>query len=124
MSHRIERINALIRRETSELLRRVVKDPRLGGFIAITDVVTSPDLKTARIFISFLGSSIDKKEAMAALTAATGFFRKELAKILRLRHMPELSFHWDDSIERGAHIEELLDQVVPEKDIERDTESK
>ena len=114
MPHRIERINHLIRQEISELLRRQVKDPRLGSFIAVTDVVTSPDLKTARIYISHFGSEAEKKETMNAITAATGFFRKELAKSLRLRRVPEISFHWDDSIERGAHIEELIDRVVSE----------
>jgi ribosome-binding factor A len=115
MLHRIERINHLIRQEISELLRRHVKDPRLGSFIAVTDVVTSPDLKTARIYISHFGSEAEKKETMNAITAAAGFFRKELAKSLRLRRVPEISFHWDDSIERGAYIEELIDRVTSEK---------
>jgi ribosome-binding factor A len=121
MTHRIERLNHLIRREISELLQRHVKDPRLGNFIAVTDVVTSHDLKTARIYISHLGTEADKKATMSAITAASGFFRKELANNLRLRRMPELSFYWDDSIERGAHIEELIDRVTSEKERERDT---
>ncbi len=118
MTHRIERLNHLIRQEISEQLQRRVKDPRLGNFIAVTDVETSPDLRTAKIYISHLGTEADKKATMAALISAAGFFRKELAKNLTLRRVPELSFHWDDSIERGAHIEELIDRV--EKDRERD----
>jgi ribosome-binding factor A len=121
MSHRIERINHLIREEISEMLQRQVKDPRLGSFIAVTDVVTSPDLKTAQIYVSHLGSESDKKATMDAITAATGFFRKELAKSLRLRRVPEISFHWDDSIERGARMEELIERVISDKDVERDS---
>ena len=119
MTHRIERLNHLIRQEISELLQRQVKDPRLGNFIAITDVVTSPDLRNAHIYISHLGTEADKKATMSAITAASGFFRKELANHLRLRRVPELTFHWDDSIERGAHIEELIDRVASERERER-----
>ena len=101
----------------------------LGGFkaeflsdmvIAVTGVETSHDLRTARVYISHLGTEADKKATMSAITAASGFFRKELANNLRLRRVPELSFHWDDSIERGAHIEELIDRVNSEKERERD----
>jgi ribosome-binding factor A len=119
MSHRIERINHLIRQEVSELLRLHVKDPRLGNFVAVTDVVTSPDLKTARIYISHFGTEEEKRETMKAIAAASGFFRKELAKSLNLRRVPEISFYWDDSIERGAHMEELIDRVTSEKERER-----
>ena len=70
MAHRIERINNLIRQEISELLKRQVKDPRLGTFIAVTAVTTSPDLKYARVFVSGLSSQEEKKETMSALTAA------------------------------------------------------
>jgi len=121
MPHRIERINHLIRQEISELLTRHVKDPRLGSFVAVTDVVTSPDLKTARIYISHFGSEAEKKETMKAIVAASGFFRKELARSMSLRRVPEISFHWDDSIERGAHMEELIERVTAEKPSERDS---
>jgi ribosome-binding factor A len=119
MTHRIERLNHLIREEISGMLQRHVKDPRLGNFIAVTDVETSTDIKTARVFISFLGSESEKKEAMAAIKSAAGFFRKELAKNIRIRRVPELSFYWDESIERGAHIEELIDRVSSEKETEQ-----
>ena len=119
MSHRIERLNHLIRQEISELLQRHVKDPRLGNFVAVTDVETSSDLKTARIYISHYGTEAEKKATLAALSQATGFFRNELAKRLTLRRVPEISFHWDDSIERGAHMEELIDRVSSDKSSER-----
>jgi ribosome-binding factor A len=114
MAHRIERINNLIRREISELLQRQVKDPRLGTFVAVTEVATSPDLKYAKVFVSYISSQEEKQEILEALTAASGFLRKELNKNLRLRHIPELSFHWDDSIERGDRLLRLIDQVNSE----------
>ena len=115
MSYRIKRVNQLIRKEISELLQREVKDPRLSSFVSVNEVDTSPDLKQARIYVSHLGSSQDKDEIMAALAAAAGFFRSELAGSLRLRTTPELEFRWDDSIERGAHLLEIIDQVTRQK---------
>ena len=114
MTHRIQRVNQLIRQEISELLQRQAKDPRLGTFIAVTEVFTTADLKHAEVFISFIGSQEEKGETMTALAGASGFFRRELAKHLRLRRVPELSFHWDDSIERGEHLLRLIDQVTPQ----------
>lgn len=112
MAHRIERVNSLIRQEICELLQRQVKDPRLGNFVSVTAVSTSPDLRFAKIFVSCLGSEKKKQETLDALAAASGFFRKELARRLRLRRVPELSFQWDDSIERGANILHILDQLA------------
>lgn len=115
MAHRIERVNNLIRQEISELLQRQVKDPRLSGFVAVTEVSTSPDLRYAKVFVSCMGSQEKKQEMLSGLMAASGFFRNKLAKRLRLRRVPELSFHWDDSIERGTHLLQLIDEVSSEK---------
>jgi len=115
MAHRIERINSLIRQEISQLLQRQVKDPRLGNFIAVTEVSTSADLKHAKVFVSRIGSEEEKQETLSVLTAASGFFRKELASRLKLRSTPELSFQWDDSIERGNHLLQLIDELTPKK---------
>ena len=112
MTRRIERVNNLIRQEISGLLQRQVNDPRLGNFVVITEVSTSPDLRYAKVFVSCLGDEAEKKETLSILAAASGFFRKELAKRLKLRYIPELSFRWDDSIERGAHLQELIDKVT------------
>jgi len=111
MAHRIERVNNLIRREISALLQRQVKDPRLGSFVAVTEVSTTPDLRHAKVFVSCLGGNEKKQEILSVLATASGFLRKELAGCLRLRRTPELSFHWDNSIERGAHLLQLIDQV-------------
>jgi ribosome-binding factor A len=122
MTRRVQRLNNLIRHEISELLQRQVKDPRLGSFIAITEVSISPDLRHARILVSHIGSEEEKQETMNALASASGFFRRELAKRLRLRHIPELSFQWDDSIERGAHLLQLIDQITVEDTPERQSD--
>ena len=111
MAHRIERVNNLIRREISELLQRQVKDPRLGNFVIVTEVSASSDLRYAKIFVSCISSSVKKQEVLNGLAAASGFLRNELARRLRLRHVPELNFQWDDSIERGTQLLELIDQV-------------
>ncbi|MBI2328056.1 MAG: 30S ribosome-binding factor RbfA [Chloroflexi bacterium] len=116
MAHRIERVNSLIRQEICQLLQRQVKDPRLGNFITVTEVVTSPDLKYARVFISRIGSEEEKQETLSALDSASGFFRRELAKHLKLRNVPLLSFQRDDSIERGDHLLKLIDEIGSEKD--------
>ena len=114
MAYRIERVNNLIRQEISELLRRQVKDPRLGGFITVTKVSTSPDLKYAKVFVSQISGESSRQDILSTLSAASGFFRTELTKSLRLRRIPELSFQWDDSIERGAHLLELIDRLSQE----------
>ena len=112
MTHRIQRLNSLLRHEISELLQRQVKDPRLGSFVTVTEVSISPDLRHARIFVSHIGSEEEKQETLSALASASSFFRRELTKRLRLRRIPELSFQWDDSIERGVHLLKLIDQVT------------
>ncbi len=116
MAHRIERVNNLIRREISDLLQRHVKDPRLSEFIAVTEVRTSHDLRYARVFVSNISGEEEKQKTLSVLAAASGFLRKELAKNLRLRRIPQLSFCWDDSIERGDRLTQLIDQVCSPQD--------
>ena len=116
MTHHIERVNSLIRREISELIQRQVKDPRLDTFVAVTAVATSPDLKHAKVFVSCISGKQEEQKILRVLTAASGFLRKELARNLKLRRIPELSFHWDDSIEHGDRILRLLDQVSAEQE--------
>jgi ribosome-binding factor A len=116
MIHRIERVNNLIRREVSELIQREVKDPRLDSFIAVTEVATSPDLKYAKVFVSGISGKQEEQKTVGVLNAASGYLRTELAKKVRLRRIPELSFHWDDSIEHGDRILRLIDQVSSEQE--------
>jgi ribosome-binding factor A len=114
MTHRIERVNNLIRREVSELIQRQLRDPRLDEFVAVTQVTTSPDLQYARVFVSCISGKQEEKKILGVLNSASGFLRTELARKVRLRRIPELSFYWDDSIEHGDRILRLLDEVSRE----------
>ena len=119
MTRRIERLNSVIQQEISQLLREQVNDPRLTSLISITKVSTSSDLRHTKVFISTFGDNVDKKEILQGFTAASGFLRRQLANRLQLRHMPELSFHFDASIERAAEVLNLIDEVAS-KDAENE----
>lgn len=114
MKRRIERLNSVIQLEISDLLREQINDPRLTTLISITKVETSPDLSHARVFVSTLGDKVNKEEILQGFTAATGFLRSHLANRIQLKHTPELSFHFDDSIEHGAEVLKLIEQVASE----------
>ena len=120
MAYRIERVNNLIRSEISELLQRQVKDPRLGNFVAVTSVSTTSDLRYARIFVSSVGGGVERQEILGVLASASGFIRSQLAKRLKIRRIPELSFQWDDSIERGAHLSQLIEKVATDSTLDRE----
>ena len=105
-SNRIGRINEEIQRELSSLIRSV-KDPRVTGMISVTAVETTPDLKYAKVFISVLDKS-DSTQVLKGLKSASGYLRRELGRSLNLRNTPELSFVRDDSIDKGAHILDML----------------
>jgi ribosome-binding factor A len=116
MSRRSERTSKLIQREISGLLEREVNDPRLSKLVSVTEVTLSPDLKYAKIFVSTLGSKINKEDLLAGFNNASGFLRKELAAHLRLKQIPQLSFHYDDSIERGARLLKLIGELSTDED--------
>lgn len=116
MSRRMERVNQLIRDELSQLIRAYLKDSGPESMVTVTEVVTAADLGSAKVFISVLGSSKEKREVLDKLTGAAGFFRKELASRLFIRKVPELLFRADESIERGSRLLELLDQVAAEEE--------
>ena len=111
MSRRIERLNEQFREEISDLLRRQVKDPRLGVFITVTQVSVSPDLSHAKVYVSVMGSAEEKQGALRGLDAASAFIRHELGERLSMRRTPRLTFRYDDSVEQGAHVLDLLDEV-------------
>jgi ribosome-binding factor A len=112
MTRRTERLNSVIQQEISQLLLEQVNDPRLTSLISITKVSTSADLRHTKVFISTFGENVDKKEILKGFIAASGFLRYQLASRLQLKHMPELSFHFDDSIERAANVLKLIDEVA------------
>ena len=107
-SNRIGRINEEIQREMSSLIR-TVKDPRVAdaGMVSVTAVETTPDLKYAKIYVSVLDKSASA-QALKGLKSASGYLRRELGRVLNLRNTPELSFVRDDSIDKGAHILDML----------------
>ncbi|HEX9068580.1 MAG TPA: 30S ribosome-binding factor RbfA [Ktedonobacterales bacterium] len=106
-NRRHEQLSALISEEMSEILRTKMKDPRLG-FVSITGVRVTADLRVAKIYVSVLGEASERKDTIRALTSAQGFLRHELAQRLTVRHVPEISFELDDSIERGSHVLDLI----------------
>ncbi len=112
MSHRIERVNTLIRREISELIQHELRDPRLSEFITVTEVDTSPDLKHAKIYISSMSGQQEEQKILGVLNSASGFLRTALANKIRIRYTPELHFVWDNSIEHGDRILRLIDEVT------------
>lgn len=104
---RATRIAHHIQEELGRILAKGLKDPRVG-FVTITGVELSPDLRHGKVFYSVLGSEEEKRATGEGLKAASGFLKREAARALSLRHVPELRFVYDDSAERGARIEELL----------------
>ena len=114
-SPRIARLRELIRQETSAILQRDMKDPRIG-FVSVTDVELSQDLRHARIFVSVYGDADAKARTMEGLRSAEGFVRTELAHRIRLRYTPDVSFRIDESIEQGDRVNRLLRQVTGERD--------
>jgi ribosome-binding factor A len=115
MTRRSERTSKLIQREISGLLERHVNDPRLSAIISVTGVSLSPDFKYAKVYVSILGNEASKQEMLAGFNTASGFLRKELASHLGLKSMPQLSFHYDDSIVQGARLLELIGQISNEE---------
>ncbi len=109
MSHefkRNDRVSGLLRRELATLIWSGVKDPRLGS-VSVTDVEVTRDLGMAKVYITSVDSE-SIPDSLKALRSAAGYLRRELGQNLRMRHVPELRFYHDESIERGERIEELL----------------
>ncbi len=112
---RAERIGVLIQEEISRLILRSVKDPRVG-FVTVTRVRVSDDLRHARIYVSSAGSGEERRrEALIGLKSAAGFLRGELGRLLSLRYAPELLFLPDDSLEEEIHVAELLRQIKADR---------
>ena len=107
---RLDRVNQLVKEEISLLLQRELKDPRLG-FVTVTGVETTKDLRSAKVFVSVLGDEQQWRASMAALLSARGFIRNWLRQHLNLRVTPELDFRADHSMEHAARIQELLKQL-------------
>jgi ribosome-binding factor A len=101
-----------MKEEIADILMRKIKDPRIG-FVTVVDVEIAEDLKNAKVFISVYGGN--KDESLKGLKSATPFIRSELGRRMRMKFIPELLFRYDSTIERGAHIMELLHSIEEEK---------
>ena len=114
MSRRTDRINEQLREEISILLARSIKDPRLNGVISITRVVSSNDLRSAKVYISVMGNLQVKREALAGIQSAASFLRRELRYRINMKHTPFLTYELDDSLEEADQLLRLMNHVKPE----------
>ena len=106
---RMRRVDEAMREVLSDAITSGLKDPRVG-FVTVTSVETSPDLRHARVFVSVLGNPGERRRSLQALDHAHGFLQRRVGSELRLKHTPQLQFVYDDTPERGMRITELLDQ--------------
>jgi ribosome-binding factor A len=106
-SRRLSRLGSQIQEEISDIIRRRLKDPRLG-FVSVTRAKVSADLSYASVYFSVMGDQAEVDRTMACLEHAANFIRSELGRRLRVKRIPELRFFYDDSAVRGARIERLL----------------
>src|SRR5947208_10548798 len=106
---RMRRVDEAVREVLSDAITTEMKDPRVG-FVTVTSVETSPDLRHAKVFVSVLGTEIEREASLAGLRSAHGFLQRRVAGELRLKHTPTLHFLYDDSADRGLRIAEILDR--------------
>jgi ribosome-binding factor A len=112
MTERMRRVNESIRQVLSEGLGQL-KDPRIG-FVTVTGVKTSPDLRHARVFVSVLGTERKRVQTLAGLEAAHSVLQSRIARELRLKRTPQLRFEYDPSVERGVRMSKLIDELAPD----------
>ncbi|SIT66191.1 ribosome-binding factor A [Ectothiorhodosinus mongolicus] len=110
---RAQRVGDQIQRELAELIREQLKDPRVG-MVTLAGVDVSRDLAHARVYFTVLGDQSVIDSSVEGLRRAAGFLRRELGRRMRLRMVPELHFHYDDTQERGARLSALIDQALAE----------
>lgn len=114
MKYRGDRVNEFLRSEISDLIRRELKDPRLeAGMVSITQVQASPDLRAARVSVSVMGDAAAQQDVLAALQRASGFLHRQLKSRMSTRNVPELTFQLDHSIEEGARVLSLMNELPP-----------
>ena len=108
----MRRVDEAMRAVLSDAIATDLKDPRVG-FVTVTGVKTSPDLRHARVYVSVLGSEPEREDTIDGLRSAHGFLQRRLASELTLKHTPSLTFEYDDTVDRGMRISQLLDEEVP-----------
>jgi ribosome-binding factor A len=99
-----------MKQEIADILMRKLKDPRVG-FVTVTEVAVADDLRNATVYVSIYGGDTEKQASLKGLRSASAFIRSELGKRMRMRYLPELLFRFDATVERGAHIMELLREI-------------
>jgi len=109
---RMRRVNEAVREVISAHISGDLKDPRIG-FVTVTGVETSPDLRSARVFVSVLGEEDERNDAMDGLGAAAGFLQAQIGRELRMKRTPTLTFVYDESVDIGMRISKLLDEEEP-----------
>jgi ribosome-binding factor A len=114
MSERMRRVNESVLQVLAEAVPEL-KDPRIG-LVTFTRVETSPDLRHATVHVSVLGSARKQKASLAGLEAAHGVLQGRLAKQLRMKRTPQLTFEYDQSVERGVRMSRLIDELAPDDD--------
>src|SRR5262245_45052280 len=114
MTERMRRVNEAVRQVLSEQMG-LLKDPRIG-FVTVTGVETSPDLRHARVFVSVLGGERKRRETLSGLQAAHSVLQGAVARELRLKRTPQLAFEYDPSVERGVRMTKLIDELAPDDD--------
>ncbi len=112
MSDRMRRVNAAVREVLSEAVGEL-KDPRIG-FVTVTGVKTTADLQQAVVFVSVLGSERKREKTIQGLQAAHGLLQARIARELRLKRTPQLTFEYDPSVERGVRMTQLIDELAPD----------
>lgn len=110
---RAERVGDQMKHEIADILMRKIKDPRIG-FVTVTDVEVTDDLKNAKVFVSIYGD--DNERTFKGLRSASAFIRAELGRRMRLKFVPEILFRFDSTVEKGAHIMELLREIEVERE--------
>jgi ribosome-binding factor A len=108
---RMRRVDEAVRQVIGDAVAHDLKDPRVG-FVTVTDVKTSPDLRRARVYVSVLGTRKTRRTSLDGLASAHGFLQRRVASELRLKHTPELEFILDDTAERAFRLERLIDREV------------
>ena len=115
---RMRRVNEAVREVLSTHLAAGLKDPRIG-FVTVTGVDTSPDLRFARVYVSILGDDAERAAALEGLTSSRGFLQAQIAHELRMKRTPALSFQYDATVERADRMTRLIDEVAPPAEDER-----
>lgn len=112
MSDRMRRVNAAVREVLSEAVGEL-KDPRIG-FVTVTSVETTTDLRQAVVFVSVLGGERKRDQSIEGLQAAHGLLQARIARELRLKRTPQLTFQYDPTVERGVRMTQLIDELAPD----------